>query len=107
MILIEEVQRDSPILKPITIPYLNKQQQTRKNGSKRSQAPLPSQINDDRINLDKTVADQVSMWNKSKGLGDKVVIDHSFSGETCNYYQIGDVYVCEKTGHVHGKKWVA
>ncbi|OIT36994.1 PREDICTED: F-box protein SKIP31-like [Nicotiana attenuata] len=69
--------------------------------AKRSQAPLPSQINDDRIILDKTVADQVSMWKKSKGLGDKVVIDHSCSGETCNYYQIGDVYVCEKTGHVH------
>ncbi|CAN4128008.1 unnamed protein product [Withania somnifera] len=69
--------------------------------AKRSQAPHPSQVNDDRIILDKTVADQVSIWKKSKGLGDKVVIDHVCSGETCTYYQIGDVYVCEKTGHVH------
>ncbi|PHU28947.1 F-box protein SKIP31 [Capsicum chinense] len=69
--------------------------------AKRSQAPPPSQVNDDRIILDKTVADQVSIWKKSKGLGDKVVIDHVCSGETCTYYQIGDVYVCEKTGHVH------
>ncbi|XP_049376303.1 F-box protein SKIP31-like [Solanum stenotomum] len=69
--------------------------------AKRSQAPPPSEVNDDRIILDKTVADQVSTWKKSKGLGDKVVIDHVCSGETCTYYQIGDVYVCEKTGYVH------
>ncbi|KAK6782807.1 hypothetical protein RDI58_020603 [Solanum bulbocastanum] len=69
--------------------------------AKRSQAPPPSEVIDDRIILDKTVADQVSTWKKSKGLGDKVVIDHVCSGETCTYYQIGDVYVCEKTGYVH------
>lgn len=69
--------------------------------AKRSQAPPPSEVNDDRIILDKTVADQVSTWKKSKGLGDKVVIDHVCSGETCTYYQIGDVYVCENTGYVH------
>ncbi|KAK4364788.1 hypothetical protein RND71_016146 [Anisodus tanguticus] len=69
--------------------------------AKRSQAPPPSQVSDDRIILDKTIADQVSIWKKSKGLGDKVVIDHVCSGDTCTYYQIGDVYVCEKTGHVH------
>ncbi|KAL5539620.1 hypothetical protein UlMin_042306 [Ulmus minor] len=69
--------------------------------AKRSQAPLPSQVIDDRIILDKTVADQVSMWKSSKGLSDKVVTDHACSGETCSYYQIGDVFVCEKTGHVH------
>ncbi|CAL5409286.1 unnamed protein product [Camellia sinensis] len=32
---------------------------------------------------------------------DKVVLDHDCSGETCTYYQIGDVFVCEKTGQVH------
>ncbi|XP_057963784.1 F-box protein SKIP31 isoform X2 [Malania oleifera] len=69
--------------------------------AKRSQAPLPSQVNDDKIILDKTVADQVSIWKKSKGLTDKVVVDHACSGETCSYYQIGDVFVCEKTGQVH------
>uniref|UniRef100_A0A5B7AY06 Putative F-box protein SKIP31-like isoform X1 n=1 Tax=Davidia involucrata TaxID=16924 RepID=A0A5B7AY06_DAVIN len=69
--------------------------------AKRSQAPLPSQVNDDRIMLDKTVADQVSLWKSSRGLTDKVVSDHACSGETCSYYQIGDVFVCEKTGHVH------
>ncbi|XP_075109451.1 F-box protein SKIP31 isoform X1 [Nicotiana tabacum] len=69
--------------------------------AKRSQAPLLSQINDDRIILDKTVADQVSIWKKSKGLGDNVVNDHACSGKTCAYHQIGDVFVCEKTGNVH------
>ncbi|EXC31693.1 F-box protein SKIP31 [Morus notabilis] len=70
--------------------------------AKRSQAPLPSQVViDDRIILDKTVADQVSMWKSSRGLTDNVVMDHACSGETCSYYQIGDVFVCEKTGHVH------
>ncbi|OMO93685.1 hypothetical protein COLO4_16753 [Corchorus olitorius] len=69
--------------------------------AKRSQAPLPSQVKDDSIILDKTVADQVSMWKSSRGLTDKVFADHACSGETCSYYQIGDVFVCEKTGQVH------
>lgn len=53
--------------------------------------------------LDETVADQVSIWKRSKGFSDKVVLDHTCSGETCSYYRIGDVFVCEKTGNVHGK----
>lgn len=61
-------------------------------------------VNDDRIILDKTVADQVSLWKSSRGLTDKVVPNHACSGETCTYYQIGDVFVCEKTGQVHGMK---
>ncbi|KAK6934076.1 F-box domain [Dillenia turbinata] len=69
--------------------------------AKRSQAPLPSQVNDDQKLLDKTVSDQVSMWKISRGLSDKVVADHACSGETCSFYQIGDAFVCEKTGHVH------
>ncbi|MBA0805962.1 hypothetical protein Gohar_005443 [Gossypium harknessii] len=69
--------------------------------AKRSQAPLPSQVKDDSIILDKTVADRVSIWKSSRGLTDKVVTDHACSGETCTYYQIGDVFVCEKTGQVH------
>ncbi|KAJ1396824.1 Herpesvirus UL92 [Sesbania bispinosa] len=69
--------------------------------AKRSQAPLPSQLKDDRIILDKTLADQVSSWKSSRGLSDKVVTDHACSGETCSYYQIGDVFICEKTGQVH------
>ncbi|XP_011072108.1 F-box protein SKIP31-like [Sesamum indicum] len=69
--------------------------------AKRSQAPNPSQVNDDRIILDKTLADQVSMWKTSRGLADTVVPNHACSGESCTYYQIGDVFVCEKTGNVH------
>lgn len=69
--------------------------------AKRSQAPLPSQVKDDTIILDKTVADQVSIWKSSKGLADKVFLDHDCSGERCTYFQIGDVFVCENTGHVH------
>lgn len=62
-------------------------------------------VKDDRIVLDKTVADQVSIWKNSNGLTDTVVLNHACSGETCTYYQIGDAFVCEKTGNVHGKKW--
>ncbi|KAL0371989.1 UNVERIFIED_CONTAM: F-box protein SKIP31 [Sesamum calycinum] len=61
------------------------------------------QVNDDRIILDKTLADQVSMWKSSRGLADTVVMNHACSGESCTYYQIGDVFVCEKTGNVHGR----
>lgn len=71
------------------------------HASKRSQAPLPSQVKDDQIILDKTIAEQVSIWKRSRGLTDKVVADHTCSGEMCSYYQIGDVFVCEKTGNVH------
>lgn len=61
-------------------------------------------VNDDRIILDKTLADQVSMWKSSRGLADTIVVNHACSGESCTYYQIGDVFVCEKTGNVHGEK---
>lgn len=58
---------------------------------------------DDRMLLDKTVGDQVSSWKKSRGLSDDVVVaGHTCSGVTCTYYQLGDVFVCEKTGQVHG-----
>lgn len=61
------------------------------------------QVNDDRIILDKTLADQVSTWKSSRGLTETGVPNHACSGENCTYYQIGDVFVCEKTGNVHGK----
>jgi len=69
--------------------------------SKRSQAPLPSEVNDDKVILDKTIADQVSTWKSSRGLTDESVKGHSCSGNTCSYTQIGDAYICEKTGRVH------
>ncbi|KAL5099749.1 hypothetical protein RYX36_004076 [Vicia faba] len=69
--------------------------------AKRSQAPHPSQLKDDSIILDKTLADQVSSWKSSRGLSDTVVTDHACSGKACTYYQIGDVFICEKTGQVH------
>ncbi|TVU07638.1 hypothetical protein EJB05_41002 [Eragrostis curvula] len=69
--------------------------------AKRSQAPLPSEVNDDKVMLDKTIADQVSSWKSSRGLTDEAVKGHSCSGNTCSYTQIGDAYICEKTGRVH------
>nr|XP_010918649.1 F-box protein SKIP31 isoform X3 [Elaeis guineensis] len=69
--------------------------------AKRSQAPLPSQVNDDQVILDRTVADQVSIWKSSRGLSDEAVTGHVCSGNTCSYSQIGDVFICEKTGRVH------
>ncbi|XP_008784044.1 F-box protein SKIP31-like isoform X3 [Phoenix dactylifera] len=59
------------------------------------------QVNDDRVILDRTVADQVSIWKSSRGLTDEVVTGHVCSGNTCSYSQIGDVFICEKTGGVH------
>ncbi|XP_074584549.1 F-box protein SKIP31 [Curcuma longa] len=67
--------------------------------AKRSQAPLPSQV-DDRV-LDRTVAEQVSMWKKSRGLTDDAANGHACSGNTCSYSQIGDAFICERTGCVH------
>jgi len=55
--------------------------------------------------LDKTVADQVSSWKNSRGLTDEAVKGHSCSGNTCSYTQIGDAYICEKTGRVHGNTY--
>ncbi|XP_020696501.1 F-box protein SKIP31 [Dendrobium catenatum] len=69
--------------------------------AKRSQAPLPSQVNDDHIILDTTVADQVAIWRSSRGFTDESVTGHICSGKTCAYSQIGDVFLCEKTGRVH------
>ncbi|MQL90166.1 hypothetical protein Taro_022747 [Colocasia esculenta] len=69
--------------------------------AKRSQAPLPSQVYDDSVMLDKTVAEQVSIWKSKRGLNDELIGDHACSGDTCTYTQIGDVFVCEKTGRVH------
>ncbi|CAM0909811.1 unnamed protein product [Alopecurus aequalis] len=54
--------------------------------AKRSQAPLPS---------------EVSSWKSRRGLTDDAVKGHSCSGSTCLYTQIGDAYICEKTGRVH------
>lgn len=69
--------------------------------AKRSQAPLPSQVKDDWIIIDKTVGDQVSLWKSSKGLTDNMVTDHACSGDLCTYHQVGNLFVCEKTGYVH------
>ncbi|XP_023639323.1 F-box protein SKIP31 [Capsella rubella] len=69
--------------------------------AKRSQAPLPSEMVDDRIILDKTVLEQVSLWKKSKGLADKVVTGHICLGTKCSYHQIDDVFICKETGNVH------
>ncbi|KAL8162615.1 hypothetical protein V2J09_014104 [Rumex salicifolius] len=69
--------------------------------AKRSEAPLLSQVNDDQVIVDKTVSDQIDIWKSSKGLNDKLTVDHVCSGESCTYHQIGNVFVCEKTGNVH------
>ena len=98
--------------------------------AKRSQVPLPSQVTiynylfmfqekssreefshvlvcnfqmvDDRIILDNTVLEQVSLWKKSKGLTDKAVTGHICLGTKCSYHQIDDVFICKETGNVHG-----
>lgn len=42
------------------------------------------------------------MWKKSRGLTDDAANGHTCSGNTCSYSQIGDVFICERTGWVHG-----
>uniref|UniRef100_A0A0D6QZ52 F-box domain-containing protein n=1 Tax=Araucaria cunninghamii TaxID=56994 RepID=A0A0D6QZ52_ARACU len=69
--------------------------------AKRSQAPLPSQVNDDMIILDKTVAEQISHLKHSRGLPDEFTAEHVCTGRTCTYSQIGDSFLCDKTGRVH------
>lgn len=69
--------------------------------SKRSQAPLPSQVSDDIFLLDTTVADRITHLKHSRGLPDEFTAEHVCSGTTCTYSQIGDAFLCEKTGRVH------
>lgn len=64
---------------------------------------LVMKISDDRVILDKTIGDQVSIWKRSRGFTDELVTGHVCSGHTCSYTQIGDVFLCEKTGRVHGR----
>ena len=60
------------------------------------------QIKDDLIILDKTVAEQITSWRTSHGLPDVYAGYHVCSGKACSYFQIGDVFLCEKTGRAHG-----
>jgi hypothetical protein len=69
--------------------------------AKRSQAPLKSQVYDDLVVVDTSVADQITTWRRSQNLPDVYTGDHSCSGRTCSYYQIDDVFLCEKTGRAH------
>ncbi|KAL2634559.1 hypothetical protein R1flu_006038 [Riccia fluitans] len=69
--------------------------------AKRSQAPAPSQIRDDLVVIDTSVTDHVTAWRRGHKLPDVYVGDHSCSGRTCSYYQIGDIFLCERTGRAH------
>jgi hypothetical protein len=71
--------------------------------AKRSQAPLPSQVHDDLVVVDSSMADQITAWRHSQKLADPYLGDHWCSGKTCSYYQIDDVFLCEKTGRVHSE----
>ncbi|KAJ4848768.1 hypothetical protein Tsubulata_049046, partial [Turnera subulata] len=97
------IQRDEEDLVELVrnCPSEFKEYYVQMQAAKRSQAPLPSQVKDDRIVLDKTIADQISIWKRNRGLTNEVVTNHACSGETCSFYRIGDVFVCEKTGNVH------
>ncbi|KAL9427535.1 hypothetical protein AB3S75_029676 [Citrus x aurantiifolia] len=97
------IQRDKEDLAKLvrSCPTEFKEYYIQMQAAKRSQAPLPSQVKDDRIIIDKTVGDQVSLWKSSKGLTDNVLTDHACSGDLCTYHQVGNLFVCEKTGYVH------
>lgn len=59
--------------------------------AKRSDAPLDSMLKDDIMIPDATVGDQINQWKQH----------HVCSGSTCTYSQVGDMFLCEKTGFVH------
>lgn len=75
--------------------------------SKRSDAPLRSMLKDDIMIPDATVGDQINQWNQINqwkqhhGLPEVFPGDHVCSGSTCTYFQVGDIFLCEKTGFVH------
>jgi hypothetical protein len=52
--------------------------------------------------LDTTVGDQINQWKQRHGLPDVFTGGHLCSGSTCTYSQVGDIFLCEKTGFVHG-----
>jgi hypothetical protein len=52
--------------------------------------------------LDTTVADRITHLKHSRGLPDEFTEEHVCSGRTCTYSQVGDAFLCEKTGRVHG-----
>ncbi|CAM6108221.1 unnamed protein product [Calypogeia fissa] len=69
--------------------------------AKRSQAPAPSQVRDDLVVIDMTVADHITEWRRNHHLPDVYLDHHLCSGRTCSYNQIGDIFLCEKTGRAH------
>jgi hypothetical protein len=69
--------------------------------AKRSDAPLRSMLKDDIMILDTTVGDQINQWKQRHGLPDVFTGGHLCSGSTCTYSQVGDIFLCEKTGFVH------
>jgi len=69
--------------------------------AKRSDAPLPSKMKDDIMILDTTMGDQINQWKQHHGLPVVFTGDHVCSGSTCTYFQVGDIFLCEKTGFVH------
>jgi hypothetical protein len=60
-------------------------------------------VHDDLVVVDSSMADQITAWRHSQKLADAYLGDHWCSGKTCSYYQIDDVFLCEKTGRVHSE----
>lgn len=60
-------------------------------------------MHDDLVVVDSSMADQITAWRRSQKLADVYLGDHWCSGKTCSYYQIDDVFLCEKTGRAHSK----
>lgn len=69
--------------------------------AKRSYAPHHSMLKDDIMIPDATVGDQINQLKQHHGLPDVFTGAHACSGSTCTYSQVGDIFLCEKTGLVH------
>ncbi|GBG88284.1 hypothetical protein CBR_g46850 [Chara braunii] len=79
--------------------------------AKRGQAPAWDQLRNgapDEAELlamvDSSVADHITAWRKMHSFDEESLLgaaDHVCSGKTCSYHQIGDVFLCEKTGKAH------
>ena len=64
---------------------------------------MTSQVNDDLLVVEETVAEELTLWRRYKGLPDVFTGNHVCDGSVCLFHRLGDVvYVCEQTGRAHG-----
>lgn len=54
------------------------------------------------MKVDTSIADQIREWKAKRTF--EPAAGHVCSGQRCSYHRIGDIFICERTGNIHGKK---